>query len=460
LGGRGAGSDRGFDRGERYPGSRARSFDGDRSAARGTEYGERAGDRGQRYDRSNREPSRHQGNDRSERGGRGLGEGLADPFGLSGSGSAHEERPRRPQWDVGNSHRPGRYEREYGERPQRERPSGSRIRAEDDGHAWPEIPEWVDTHDLGGEVLADLRGLSKQGSEFVAGHLAAAGELAETDPKAAWEHARAARSQGGRIAVVRETVGLVAYRAGKWAEAIAELRAARRMAGGPGLLAVMADAERALGRPERAIELARSPEAAGLDPAAAAELGIVVAGARADLGQHDAALASLRSAVGDVDPQAPHAFRLYYAYAALLQDTGRRDEAQEWFVRAADADVDDDSDAAERAQALAGDDLPDAVRGDAHGDQTSDTAAETPADDAVPGQSDSPGETDSPDAAEKREGVEAPENTDAQSVSGESERGAGSDDAAEPDAPGELGPSDKPDTGAGDTIGSQPDTSS
>ncbi len=233
----------------------------------------------------------------------------------------------------------------------------------------------------------------------MAGHLAAAGELAETDPEAAWEHARAARSQGGRIAVVRETVGLVAYRAGRWAEAIAELRAARRMAGGPGLLAVMADAERALGRPERAIELARSPEAARLDPAAAVELRIVVAGARADLGQHDAALASLRSAVGDVDPQAPHAFRLYYAYAAMLQDTGHQDEAQEWFVRAADADVDDESDAAERAQALAGGDLYEAAAGE-------------------------------------------------------------SDDAAESDGPDESSSSDKPDTGAGDTIDSRPDTSS
>ena len=210
----------------------------------------------------------------------------------------------------------------------------------------------MDRRELGADVLADLRGLSKQGAEFVAGHLVAAGALADDDPDLAWTHARAARSQGGRIAVVRETVGLVAYRAGQWAEAIAELRAARRMAGGPGLLAVMADAERALGHPERAIELSRSPEAAQLDPAAAAELTIVAAGARTDLGQRDAAAIALRSAVRSVDPSASFAYRLYYAYAALAEDAGRRDEAIEWFVRAVDADADEDSDAADRLRAL------------------------------------------------------------------------------------------------------------
>ncbi len=229
------------------------------------------------------------------------------------------------------------------------------MRPEDADRDWPEIPEWVDRRDLGSDVLADLRGLSKQGAEFVAGHLVAAGALAEDDPEQAWLHARAARSQGGRIAVVRETVGLVAYRAGRWADAIAELRAARRMAGGAGQLAVMADAERALGHPERAIELSRTPQADLLDAAGAAELQIVVAGARSDLGQVPAALVALRTAVREVDPGEPFAFRLYYAYAALLEESGRRDDALEWFVRAADADVDEESDAADRARALSGD---------------------------------------------------------------------------------------------------------
>ena len=193
----------------------------------------------------------------------------------------------------------------------------------------------------------DLRSLSKDNADFVAGHLLAAGSLAEDDPDLAWMHARAARARGGRVAVVRETVGLVAYRAGEWAEAIGELRAARRMGGGPGHLAVIADSERALGHPERAIELSRSADAAALDPAAARELAIVAAGARADLGQLDAALAQLRQLSATASDA-----RVAYAYADLLERAGRRDDAIAWFVRAADADSDEETDAGERLAAL------------------------------------------------------------------------------------------------------------
>jgi tetratricopeptide (TPR) repeat protein len=112
----------------------------------------------------------------------------------------------------------------------------------------------------------------------------------------------------------------------------------------------MADSERALGHPERAIELSRSVEATGLDPAAAAELTIVVAGARSDLGQHDAALVGLRSSAESVDADAPYAARLYYAYADLLARTGRRDDAVSWFIRAADVDADEETDATERLE--------------------------------------------------------------------------------------------------------------
>lgn len=182
-------------------------------------------------------------------------------------------------------------------------------------------------------------------------HLVAAGTMADDEPELAWRHARAARSKGGRIAVVRETVGLVAYRAGEWAEAISELRAARRMGGGPGHLAVMADCERALEHPEKAIELSRSAEADQLDPDGAIEMTIVVAGARADLGQLDAALVLLEGAgIRDEDADA----RLLYAYADLLEGADRKAEALGWFTKAYDADVEDDTDVADRIAELTG----------------------------------------------------------------------------------------------------------
>lgn len=192
--------------------------------------------------------------------------------------------------------------------------------------------------------------MSKDNATWVAAHLVAAGTLADDDPETAWWHARAARARGGRIAVVRETVGLVAYRAGEWAEAIGELRAARRMGGGPGHLAVLADCERALGHPEKAIELARSEQAAELDADARIELATVVAGARSDLGQTEAGLAHLEQF--DVLERGRNP-RLGYAYADLLDRAGRPAEALTWFIRAANADTDEDTDALERVEVLA-----------------------------------------------------------------------------------------------------------
>ena len=106
----------------------------------------------------------------------------------------------------------------------------------------------------------------------------AAGELLDEDPEAALAHARAARARSGRIAAVREAVGIAAYHCGDWAQALAELRAARRMGSKSPLLPLIADCERGVGRPERAIELARSPEAAQLTGDDADELRIVVGG--------------------------------------------------------------------------------------------------------------------------------------------------------------------------------------
>lgn len=217
----------------------------------------------------------------------------------------------------------------------------------------PELPEELADVHLDAEVRRDLRGLRKDVADDVARHLVAAGTLLEADPQRALAHARYARGRASRLAVVREAVGLAAYRAGEWAEAIAELRAARRMGGGPGHLAVMADAERALGRPERALELARGPEARDLDQEEAIELLIVTSGARRDLNEPDAAVLSLQ--VSELDPRrrAPWSARLFYAYADALLAAGRHEEAVRWFLHAEDADDEGLTDAAERLAELA-----------------------------------------------------------------------------------------------------------
>jgi tetratricopeptide (TPR) repeat protein len=217
----------------------------------------------------------------------------------------------------------------------------------------PALPDDIEPADLDASVRRDLIGLDKNNATTVARHLAMTGKLmAEGDPRDALEHARAARARAGRIAVVRETAGIAAYHAGEWAEALAELRAARRMGAGPGLLAVMADCERGLGRPEKALELGRTPEARALTGDDAVELRIVLAGARMDQGQYDQAVVTLQGEGLDASRTGSAAARLNYAYAEALLASGRRDQARTWFLNAAAADDDDETDAADRADEL------------------------------------------------------------------------------------------------------------
>ena len=241
--------------------------------------------------------------------------------------------------------------------------------------------------ELDAEVRRDLRGLQKETAETVARHLVAAGSLVDDDPDQALAHARYARYRASRIALVREAAGIAAYHAGEWAEALGELRAARRMGGGPGHLAVMADIERALGRPERALDLARGPEARELDRSEAIELSIVAAGARRDLGELDAAVVGLQLPELDPARREPWSARLFYAYADNLAAAGRESDAVQWFMHAADADEVAETDAAARLAELTGEPSPDddVTFEDEIPADTADAAASTPGDVEAPG---------------------------------------------------------------------------
>jgi tetratricopeptide (TPR) repeat protein len=216
------------------------------------------------------------------------------------------------------------------------------------------LPDDVQPAELPREARSELRTVSKETADLVARHLVMAGRLIEDDPELAFAHAEAARRRLPRIAVVREAVGLCAYANGNWSEALAELRASRRINGSVGHLPVMADCERGLGRPERALALAASPEAHKLDRAGAVEMRIVASGARRDLGQLEAAVVTLQGA--DLNPERRDEWsaRLFYAYADALMAAGRLDEARQWFVAAALADDEGATDAAERVDRLDG----------------------------------------------------------------------------------------------------------
>jgi tetratricopeptide (TPR) repeat protein len=174
----------------------------------------------------------------------------------------------------------------------------------------------------------------------------------EEDPARAYRHAQAARRLAARVGVVRETCGIAAYRAGEWADALTELRAARRLTGKRSYLPLMADCERALGRLDRALDLVTGPQSRGVDRATAIELRIVESGVRRDQGLPDAAVAALQVPELTDGRARPESARLFYAYADALLDAGREDEARAWFGRAAAADTDGETDAAERFEQL------------------------------------------------------------------------------------------------------------
>jgi len=215
-------------------------------------------------------------------------------------------------------------------------------------HQEPELPDEVTGHELDADVTRELSSLSKESRTRVARHLVMAARLVDDDPERGYEHAVAARRVAGRLAVVREAVGLSAYHAGHYDVALAELRAARRISGSDEHWPVMADCERGLGRPERALRMVAGPEADALDAAGRAELRIVAAGARQDLGQPEAALLTLQVPELNSTKRQPWVARLRYAYAEALLTAGRDAEAQTWFRRAVEADLEGVTDAAER----------------------------------------------------------------------------------------------------------------
>jgi len=103
-----------------------------------------------------------------------------------------------------------------------------------------------------------------------------------------------------------------------------------------------------MGRPERALRIAQSPEAGQLDRAGRIELALVEAGARRDLGEIGAALMILQRAGVDRSRLLPWSIRLWYAYADTLAAAGRLDDAAEWFLAVAGVDNEDQTDAEDR----------------------------------------------------------------------------------------------------------------
>nr|WP_239072637.1 hypothetical protein [Streptomyces bauhiniae] len=203
--------------------------------------------------------------------------------------------------------------------------------------------------------------LPKTLAEDVARNLVMVARLIDEDPEGAYGYSRVALRLASRVAAVREAAGFAAYANQKYSEALAEFRAARRMTGNTELWPVMADCERGLGRPEKALDMAGAPEVQKLDKAGQVEMRLVAAGARRDLDQLDAAIVTLQSPELASNSVQPWTARLRYAYADALLAVGREGEAREWFAKAVEADRDGSTDASDRLAELDGVEFVDAM---------------------------------------------------------------------------------------------------
>jgi len=267
-----------------------------------------------------------------ERGKRGGASGPRQP---SRGGKPHPSMtPKRPRRDG----EPDRSDR--GGRGPGGRESDARVVGAEESHRSvrslhddPPIPDEVTAAALPRDVRNELKTLSAENQEYVARHLAMAARLIDAEPELAHQHAISASRRGGRIGVVRETLAITAYATGDFALALRELRTYRRITGRDDQLPMMVDSERALGRPDRALELGRSVPRGSLEVPVQVELAIAMSGARLDLGQPEAALRELE--IPQLDPSRAFSWSpdLFDAYAVVLEELGRDAEAAEWFRR-------------------------------------------------------------------------------------------------------------------------------
>ncbi|WP_208598220.1 tetratricopeptide repeat protein, partial [Cryobacterium luteum] len=206
-------------------------------------------------------------------------------------------------------------------------------------HDDPELPDDITANDLDRIARNELKTLTKENAETVGRHLAMAARVIDENPQLAHQHVMSAARRAGRIGVVRESLAITAYATGDFALALRELRTYRRISGSNDQLPLMVDSERGVGRPDRALELGRSVDRSTLSPSVQVGLAIAMSGARLDLGETDAALVELE--IPQLNPNTAFSYspELFAAYAEVLTELGREDEADEWLERASRADA-------------------------------------------------------------------------------------------------------------------------
>lgn len=209
--------------------------------------------------------------------------------------------------------------------------------------------------DLPKEIIDEIRqvAVGTKAEEAISFLSRASVLLARSDYGAAMKEAEKAKVLAPRSGAVREVLGLAYYGRAMYKEALSDLQTYRRISGRVDQNHVMADCQRALGKPEAAVPLIEEEmRGRGVPNEAKAEAAVVGASALADMGRYEQALAVLRRfAAKKTEVGRDYDLRLWYVTGDVLERAGRRKEAAEEFRKV----VRHDSgayDAAERLAAL------------------------------------------------------------------------------------------------------------
>ena len=215
----------------------------------------------------------------------------------------------------------------------------------------PVMPKGLEWSMLSKDERERLRGLAKEHAENIGLHILAAYTLEANDPQAALAHAKWAAKQASRVDIARETLAMVAYRQGDYKLALREFQTAFRMNGYLDYLPFMADCERGLGKPKKAVEIALSDNAKQLTGEAKAEMFLVYAGALNDMGMVNQAIEVVSKLVHAKGLAGEYRMRAAQAEQYFLTKAGRDDEAvaldeliDDLEARYADVDEDETSD--------------------------------------------------------------------------------------------------------------------
>lgn len=327
--------------GQQRHGGRRRDDGGERRASgeRGKDRrgaGERAGERrteGERGSRSRTEGERggvRRGGGES-RGQRRTGDQRRDERRASGE---RREGARPAGGQVGRGRKGNSAKGRSGGQRKKQGPRGDKPAPASPPRDLPDPAEVLDRR-----VLKDVEATADSKAPAALAYLTASALAYEAgDYEAAALHAQSAKRLAPRAASVREMLGLARYGEGEWAQAMSELRTYERLSGEKNHFPIVADCLRALGRPEKALELLDNQESESDPEPLKIEAEIVRAGVLHDQGKTREAIGALRRVLSEPKNVEYHHLRLWYLLAVLFEAADRPGEAGMLYARIADHD--------------------------------------------------------------------------------------------------------------------------